>query len=296
MKALAVAALGSFATAGTANAEVIYGLTTQNSIAIIDSTAPSNSVSGGTITGLAQNEILQMIDYRAATGEIYVIGNQSNIYTVDPGTFVATQVGSTLSTPLAGTSFAFDFNPAFDGGSGDPTDIGRFARIISDTDNNRVIDGNTGMYLGSVEKTPVFYAAGDVNEGADPNIVGIAYTNSVPGASSTQQYGIDRATGSVVTVANNAGTLVTIGDGVLPVPTTNEAGLDISGASGIAYAVLQTGPNSNLFTVDLGDGSFTLVGEFASGDLIRDLTVVPIPEPASVGLLALGGLALRRRR
>ncbi|MEM6312872.1 MAG: DUF4394 domain-containing protein [Planctomycetota bacterium] len=293
---IAAAAVTSLAVAGSADAELIYGLTTSNSIAVIDSTDPTASIGGATVTGLAQNDELQMLDYRAATDQLYAIGSLGNIYTVDATTFAATQVGPTLSPGLAGTSFAFDFNPAFDGGSGDPADIGRFARIISDTDNNRVIDGNIGGYLGTVEKTPVFYLAGDVNEGANPNIVGIAYTNSVPGATSTQQYGIDRATGSLVTVANNAGTLETVGTpGTLPIPTTNEAGFDISGDTGVAFAVLQTGPNSNLFTVDLTTGVFTPVGEFGSGDLIRDLAVV-IPEPASLSLLALGGLALRRRR
>ena len=97
----------------------------------------------------------------------------------------------------------------------------------------------------------------------------------------------------LVTVANNAGTLNTIGSlGVSPL--TDELGLDISGTSGVAYASLQSGPNSVLYTIDLGTGLATSVGQITSGNLIRDLTVVP--EPTTAAVLGLGGLALLRRR
>ena len=155
--------------------------------------------------------------------------------------------------------------------------------------------------MAPVEKTPVFYPAGDANFGENPNIAALGYDNNVPGSTGTQQYGIDATLGILTTVANNAGTLETIGSlGVLPL--TNELGLDISGASGIAYANLQFGPNSQLATIDLSTGAATIVGTIASGDLIRDITVVPptpaIPEPGSIALLSLAGLTClgRRRR
>ncbi|BAM02215.1 DUF4394 domain-containing protein [Phycisphaera mikurensis] len=278
---LAIAAVG---VTSAASAELIYGLTTQNSVTVFDSAAPSVSIDGGAVTGLANNENLLAIDYRPATDEIYLLGSTNRLYTFDTDTFEATPFAA-FSPRLRGTSFAFDFNPAFMSGE--------FARIISDTDNNRVVSGDSGQYLGPVEKTPVFYAAGDANEGADPNIAGIAYTNSVAGATTTQQFGIDQKLGVLVTVANNAGTLNTIGSlGVSPL--TNELGLDISGATGIAYANLQSGPNSALYTIDLDTGVATSLGAITTGDLIRDLTVVP--EPTAAAVLGLGGLALLRRR
>ncbi len=277
-----------------ASADIIYGLTTQNSIAVIDSAMPSDSIDGGFVMGLGQNENLLEIDYRPGTGELYAISSQDNVYTIDLNSFEANLVGNFTPPSLRGTSYAFDFNNAFDGGSGLAADIGRFARIISDTDNNRVIDGDTGQYLGTPEKTPVFYPAGDPSFGVNPNIVGIGYTNAFPGAQSTQQYGIDRATGNLVTVANNAGTLNTVGSlGVTGF--TNEAELDISGDN-VAFAVLQNGPSSVLYTVDLGTGAATPLGDFASGDLIRSLAVVPVPEPTTAAVLGLGALGMLRRR
>ncbi|XAL98760.1 DUF4394 domain-containing protein [Phycisphaeraceae bacterium D3-23] len=291
-KSALIAAAAATLVGGHAAAEQILGLTTQNSITEFDSATPGDSVAGGFVTGLVdQNEFLLAIDYRAATQEVYVLSSTNNVYTLDTTSYAATLVGNLTDTnpgfALAGTSFAFDFNPAFTGGE--------FARIISDTDNNRVVSGDTGQYLGAVEKTPVFYNTGDANEGVNPNIAGIAYTNSFGVPATTQQYGIDATLGVLVTVANNAGTLDTVGSlGVSGL--TNELGLDISGATGTAYATLQNGPNSALYTIDLATGSATFVGNITSQDLVRDLTVIPIPEPGSLALLGLGGLALLRRR
>lgn len=269
-----------------ASAELMYALTTQNSVAVFESTAPSVLLDGGSVRSLPANVDLEAIDYRAATGDIYLLDDMENVYTFDPVSFDASLVG-TFNPRIPGLSFAFDFNPAFMSG--------QFARIITDTNDNRVISGDTGQYLPPVEKTDVFYPAGDPNAGEDPNISGIGYTNSFGVATSTQQYGIDSDLGVLVTVANNAGTLGTVGSlGVSPL--TNELGFDISGATGIAYASLQSGPNSMLHTIDLSTGAATAVGIIGSGDLIRSLTVIPIPEPATLSLASIVGLAVLIRR
>lgn len=268
-------------------AEQIFALTTENGVAVFDSATPSVLVDGGTVRNLPANVDLEAIDYRPATGDIYLLDDQENLYTFDPVSFDATLVGS-FTPRLPGLSYAFDFNPAFMSG--------QFARIITDTNDNRVISGDTGQYLAPIEKTDVFFPVGDANAGTDPNIAGIAYTNSVFGSTSTQQYGIDSDLGILVTVANNAGTLATIGSlGITPL--TNELGLDISGETGVAYASLQNGPNSILHTVDLSTGAATPVGVIGAGDLIRSLTVVPvIPEPTTLAIAAVAGLGMLVRR
>ncbi|MCA9198268.1 MAG: DUF4394 domain-containing protein [Planctomycetales bacterium] len=278
-----------FAQSNKASAERLFGLTTQNWISVFDSSAPGNTIGGGAVTGLETNDILTAMDYQPATGNVLLLGTLNNVYQLNStsGTDFSATLLNTLDPTLVGTSMAFDFNPAFMEGA--------FARIISDTNDNRVIGGADGQYLSPVEKTDVFYAAGDANEGVDPNIAGIAYDSNVAGASSTQQYGIDASLGILTTVANNAGTLETIGSLGLAGNLTNELGFDISGETGTAFASFQTGPNSHLYTVDLSTGGATAIGQIGSGDLIRDITTVPIPEPSSALLLLIGMLGLTRR-
>ena len=252
-----------------------------------DSTAPGGKASNP-VTGLAAGEVLSGIDYRPNNQTLYAFSASSgNVYTVSPSG------AATLFTNLdptfagAGSIFAFDFNPMAAGGT--------LARIISDAGNNRVLDSVNGGYFGDVEKTPVFYAAGDANEGQTPNINHIAYDNNIIGSTGTQQYGIDTTLGILVTVANNLGTLETVGS--LGLPFVGElGGFDIDGETNTAFLSFQNGGFSNLYTVDLATGAATFEGPSVGG--IVGLTSAPIPEPSSVLLLSLTGLGLiaRRRR
>ena len=286
--------------------EFLLGLDDSNNIIQVPSNLPSFGFANG-VSGLEANDNLVGIDFRSGTGELYAISSANNVYTLDTGSFAATLLGNFADGinddpagpgALSGGSFAFDFNPAF---TPDVTanPVGSFARIISDTGTNRVINGNTGEYLGGA-KTGVFYAAGDANEGATPNIQGIAYTNSDFRPTSTQQYGIDATLNVLTTVANNAGTLETVG-GLGVDNFSGDVGFDISGVTDIAYATLINGlGQSELYTINLDNGLATNVGVFGAGTPIRSLTVLgaAVPEPSSLSLLALGMTAIvgRRRR
>ena len=73
--------------------------------------------------------------------------------------------------------------------------------------------------------------------GAIPAIVASAYTNSTPGATATQLFGIDSDL-DILVLQNppNSGTLSTIGS--LGVDTGDRVGFDVVGESGEAYASL----------------------------------------------------------
>ncbi|MDA8563403.1 DUF4394 domain-containing protein [Mariniblastus sp.] len=308
MKKLCLVAM--FATIGmafqsNANAqETIFGLDDSNNIISIQSSAPTVGTAVA-ISGLLAGDSLVGIDFRAGTGQMYAIGSANNVYTLDLTTFGASLVGNFADGVnddpagpggLSGNQFAFDFNPAFTPDASFNAS-GSFARIISDTDTNRVINGNTGEYLGGA-KTDVFYP----NSSADPNIQGIAYDNSVFGSTATTQFGIDTNQNTLVTIANNAGTLSTVGS--LGNVFTGEVGFDISGVTNTAFASFETGVlgASELYTIDLGTGAVsTSLGSFGAGtNNIRSLAVVgaAVPEPGSASLLALGlaAFAGRRRR
>ena len=83
---------------------------------------------------------------------------------------------------------------------------------------------------------------------------------------------------------------------------TNTAGIgmDISGSTGIAYLQHDTfitvaGPDQ-LSTINLATGALTTIGTFGGTDMLDIAILVTVPEPTSLGLLAVGATALLRRR
>jgi hypothetical protein len=278
----AVVCAASCAIASIASAVPIYGITMQNNLFRIDSASPTAVQSAVFVTGLQSNEVITGIDFRPATGQLYGVGSSSRLYTINPNTGAATAVGSGFLPVPNGTEFGFDFNPTIDR-----------IRLVSDTDANYVLNPITGAT--QLVGTNLFYGAADPNVGANPSIVGSAYTNSSPIGSTTQLYGIDSVLNLLVTQANNAGTLGTVGP--LGIDVTNLVGFDIAGTANTAYLSANLGPadTSRLYTVNLATGAATLVGELGGGLFVRDITVV-VPEPASLGLIGGLALVLLRRR
>ena len=253
-------------------------------LATFDSATP-NVFSSATITGLATTEQLLSIDFRPFTGQLYGLSDQNAIYTIDPMSGSATQVGAGFTDMLNGGNFGFDFNPQIDR-----------IRIVSHADQNFVAHPDTGNANIAVT-TPVAYAVGDANVGAQPNVVHHAYDGNVLGqlAGATQLRAIDTSLDILVTQANNAGTLGTIGP--LGVDATDIGGFDIS-TQGNAFAVFSNGVgavDSTLYSINLQTGTATSLGVVPF--TAWGLSAVPVPEPHTFVLCAVGAaFAFRRRR
>jgi len=287
-KGAAVAALGLMvvaALAGRAAAEPVYGVTLQQFLVNWDSATPGDVRSGVAIQGLQANERALGLDFRPATGQLYALGSFSRLYTLNASTGRATPVGTGFSPALNGSDFGFDFNPVVDR-----------IRVVSDADQNMRLHPDTGVVVGGAEDGMLAYGAGDPNFGTDANVVHAAYTNNVAGALSTTLFGIDTGLDVLVTQnPPNAGALNTVGG--LGVDAVSFGGFDISGATGIAYAVVRDLDHtaSTFWTINLTTGQGTMVGEIDGGAIVTAMTVVP--EPATLALLAAGvlGIASRRR-
>jgi len=277
-----------------ASGESIYGLTNLQQLVVFD----SNSRTVTSTTSLPDfsllGEILISIDVRPATGELYGLSNQNNIYKINPGTGVATQVGATLSPTPTGTLKAIDFNPTVDrirvlGSGGDVTNL----RVHPDT----------GVVTEDID---LAFAAGDSNQGDTPAVVNGAYTNSFPGATATTLYDLDAGNDILATQnpANN-GTLQTVGALGFDLATSGGlTGFDISGATSTAYLVgnnLLGGLTVNsLYQVNLATGTVSILGAVSGvNGSFRDIAVVnAIPEPAAIALLLMAcgiGMATRKR-
>lgn len=281
--AAAIAAAG-LALAAPSSAEIVFGVTLQDTLVTWDSASPGVLLTGTPIQGLQPNEVIRGIDFRPATGELYALGSFSRLYRVNTVSGVATQVGAQFSTALNGSQFGFDFNPTIDR-----------IRVVSNADQNLVLNPITGEV--QLVATTLAYPAGDPNAGRDPDVVHSAYTNSFPGATTTQLYGLDTGLDILVTQANNAGTLGTVGP--VNADITSTGGFDISGATGIAYAAVMDVnlARSTFWTINLATGAGTMVGEIDGGVVITAMAVAPvIPAPAASAILGLAGFAVLRRR
>ena len=294
--ALAAAAL--FATAPSAKAEMLYGILNNDpsigeQLVTIDSTTRAVT---STVLLQTPNTITPIgsIDVRPATGQLYGLASTTNqLYVINPATGALTAVGAPL--PVGGL---IDFNPTVDR-----------LRVISGTTNLRV-NPDTGAVVAT--DTPLQFAATDVNAGATPNVIGIGYTNSVAGAATTTLYDVVDGTNAAASNDTldtqnppNAGTLNT--GGLLgfnantgPFGPSGFDGFDISGATGTAYLTdgQFAGP-SNLYTVNLGTGTATLLGPVTglpSGRTVAEIAVAAVPEPTTLGMAAVATAGLLSRR
>ncbi len=262
--------LGVFFFAGLieANAATIYGVTSSNQLVRFGATSPGNVTTVGAITGLQSGENVLGIDFRPATGQLYALGSNSRIYTINKRTGAASFVG-TLTTTLVGTNFGFDFNPVADR-----------IRIVSDADQDLRANPDTGT---NVVDGTLAYAAGDPNAGQNPNVTGAAYIGSFIGTTSTTLYDIDSNL-NVLVLQNppNNGTLTTVG--ALGVDPANVVGFDHTAASNTAYASLNVGGSLGFYNINLTTGAATLIGAFGN----QNITDVSVEIGSSEGLTAYG--------
>jgi hypothetical protein len=269
-----------------AAAETIVGLTTNNQIFVFDSATPGSIGALVPVTGLQVGTSLVGIDFRPAVpGQLTGVGQTGAtgaVYRIDPVTGAATLV-NTIPT-LTGTQFGVDFNPVPDA-----------LRIVSDANQNlRITLGGAG----------VVNTDGTLNPG-DPNVVGAAYSNNVPGGinGQTTLYDIDSALDILVTqggvnfppgvppVSPNTGTLFPVGP--LGVGTSDLVGFDISAFSGTAFASLTTPLGVGLYTINLATGAATFVGAIDGSTLqVRDIAVANVPLPATLALFGMGAVVL----
>jgi Ca2+-binding RTX toxin-like protein len=231
--------------------------------------ATPGTVSTTPVTGLGAGDIPEGLDFRPATGELYLltrnVSGADRIYRVNPATGAATQIGSDGAFTLNNAGFfGFDFNPVVDR-----------IRVTNSASPNQNLRLNPNDGTLAATDGLLAYAAGDPNAAATPEVEASAYTNNFAGATSTTLYGIDTNL-DILVIQNppNSGTLNTVGS--LGINTFNNAQFDIqplAGGGNRAFAALAP-DNLELFTINLDTGAATSLGSIGASDL-RGLTVVP---------------------
>jgi hypothetical protein len=235
----------------TANAATMYGVSTANQLVRFDSAAPGTVTNIGTISGLQAGENVLAIDFRPANGQLYGLGSTSRIYTISTVSGSATAIGAAGAFTLTGTDFGFDFNPTVDR-----------IRVVSNAGQNLRLNPDTGAI-----------AATDTNlNPGTPVVSAAAYTNNFAGATTTTLYVIDSGNDTLyIQNPPNNGTLVAVG--ALGVDASNINGFDIATIGGTAFASLNVGGTSRLYTINLTTGTATQVAAIGGSFMLRGLSV-----------------------
>ncbi|MEM1374467.1 MAG: DUF4394 domain-containing protein [Pseudomonadota bacterium] len=224
----------------------------------------------GDLQTVELSEPLSAIAYRPVTGDLLGIAD-GKVVTIDPATGAMTDLMAEFAegATLGEGAVAFDFNNAIDA-----------VRAVSATGANLVYFpegfGDGDDRAGSVLRfTDTFYADGDTNAGQTPEVFANAYTNAVAGmkAASTAQYAFDSQTNALVTLANNAGELATVGFATVDGATVNlvpSGGFDIVSpeeGTDLAFAILQFdgADSAGLYQVDLASGALTPLADLGMG-------------------------------
>ncbi|MEQ1732334.1 MAG: DUF4394 domain-containing protein [Bacteroidia bacterium] len=274
-----------------AQAQTVYGTTVGNNLVSFNATAPTVITASVSITGITAGQIIQGLDFRPNTGQLYAFGYNATLgvyqlYTINTSTGAATVINATATAIALGNGpIGFDFNPTVD-------------RI-------RVTSANGGNYrlhpvTGAIAATDMSlaYLAGDANAGTTPKIVAGAYTNSYIGAGTTALFNYDNNL-NIITLQSppNNGSLNTIGaSGISTDTVAPKVDMDIfynnTTATNEAYLLANLSASNSvatLYTLATATGAATLVGNIGGTDQVTNIALfIDRTLPALTGQLAFG--------
>lgn len=213
------------------------------------------------VEGLRANETIASVDYWQGPSGTYLLAmsNQARLYKLSERSVDPMQYPSVPIAALNGTKISMDCEP-----------VTKLVRVVTNAGENLRVDATNGAVTFD---SPLAYAAGDVNEGATPNIVALAHTEPLAETTRTTTYAIDATRDQLVRIGGlhgspsaNGGVLATVGE--LGVDVGDDTGFDIS-AGGTALIAA----GSELRTVNLATGATRRVSSYAVTPPVQSLAI-----------------------
>lgn len=220
------------------------------------STADSEKLlNSSTITGLQAGEKILGIDFRPATGELYALGSNSRIYTINFSSGNASLVaalttipmGSTTAVPLllSGTSFGVDFNPVVDR-----------LRIVSNTGQNLRANPMTGVTIVDASINP-----------QPASINGVAYDNNdTDTTTTTELFALDASVDKIFEIdpPNNGSLIEPLS---IKLNITGDGGFDIAPRNAnvttdIGLGLYEIDKTTTLFRIDVETGETKILAKY----------------------------------
>jgi hypothetical protein len=250
----------------------IYAVTANNKLVTVDSHNASHAAANTpsvpvSFSGLQPNEQIIAIDVRPSTGVLYGFTDTSRLYTIaEPQGPQQSTVQATFVAAVAAPNDGFvgmDFSPTTDR-----------LWITNNASQTFVVNPTTGAVVTS-------------STAQNRRFVGLASTESVPGAAISRLLAIDATTHELVTMTPNLIQAVTTVN--LPITAIYPQGFDISpldNAAFFSYSI-QGQPESVLYALDTRAGGLLILGKIYSSETatkywIRDIAV------ASPGIIQVG--------
>ncbi|WP_354702287.1 DUF4394 domain-containing protein [Paraconexibacter sp. AEG42_29] len=273
--------------AHAAPAKVAYGLSGTNLLSF-DPATPGTTQTVA-ISGIVGGETLVGIDVRPQNGRLYALGvnagaDTATVYVIGSRTGVASPVGTPGAiafvapgdgvTPIdlpdpATVGYGFDFNPAVDR-----------IRVVAGSLDFRANPNTGGPVDNDGNLGNGFTADGNTNGGTS-TVDAAAYTNNVANNGITTLYTLDAASNAVyIQNPPNNGTQTLAQPITLngnPLDFTGVSGFDIDAAvlapasnmaapaGSVAFAALNVGGTTSLYSIVLASGNATLIGTIGAG-------------------------------
>ncbi len=251
-------------------AEKIFGLEEDGTLFTFDSASPGITRTVGTLFGAEPGQIIIGMDFRPATRELIAISYEprsllGSLYKVNTSTATLTPIGSGFLLPL-GTAgnCGFDIDPVTDTARAVFAAGGKNLRIS--LKSGRLITEDASILTGS-------------------GISALAYANNTIGATWTTLYAYDFNRDELVTIGGlrgspkpSKGQVFRISRPGVQAALSRRVSLDISGKTGVGYAIVASAINpSGFYTFSSrpnSGGEFIFMGNLFGRDPV-DISVQP---------------------